>query len=414
MQGLVTFIAIFGVLVIIHELGHFYFAKRAGILVREFAVGMGPKLFAHTGADGTLYTLRLLPLGGYVRMAGWGEDKTEIRTGSPASLSFNSDGLVSRVNLSERMIDPEALPIAITSYDLEDKLVITGLVAGEQQTFTVDHDATIIEADGTEVRIAPLDVQYQNASVWGRLMTNFAGPMNNFILGVLIFTLIAFLQGGVSDYQSNHFQVADGGALAQAGLTGQVEIIAINDQAVTNWESLSQAVQLGGSETLQIKVNDSTGQRVLPITPKKDGERYLIGVSPRLKTGFLDKVIGGFSRAWESAFAIANALKNLVLKPDVSKLGGPIAIYQMSTSAAKEGLVPVLTLMAMLSMNLGIFNLLPIPALDGGKILLNIIEGIRRKPLKQETEGYITLVGVAIMLLLTIAVTWNDIVRTFF
>lgn len=414
MQGLVTFIAIFGVLVIIHELGHFYFAKRAGILVREFAVGMGPKLFAHTGADGTLYTLRLLPLGGYVRMAGWGEDKTEIRTGSPASLSFNSDGLVSRVNLSERTIDPEALPIAITSYDLEDKLVITGLVAGEQQTFTVDHDATIIEADGTEVRIAPLDVQYQNASVWGRLMTNFAGPMNNFILGVLIFTLIAFLQGGVSDYQSNRFQVADGGALAQAGLTGQVEIIAINDQAVTNWESLSQAVQSGGSETLQIKVNDSTGQRVLPITPKKDGERYLIGVSPRLKTGFLDKVIGAFSRAWESAFAIANALKNLVLKPDVSKLGGPIAIYQMSTSAAKEGLVPVLTLMAMLSMNLGIFNLLPIPALDGGKILLNIIEGIRRKPLKQETEGYITLVGVAIMLLLTIAVTWNDIVRTFF
>lgn len=413
MQGLITFIAIFGILVIIHEFGHFYFAKRAGILVREFAVGMGPKLFSHTAADGTLYTLRLLPLGGYVRMAGWGEDKTEIRTGHSASLSFNEKGLVSRINLSDRVVDQIALPIAITSYDLEDSLEVMGLVAGESKSYAVDQNATIIEEDGTEVRIAPLDVQYQNASVWGRLMTNFAGPMNNFILGIVVFTLIAFLQGGVRDYTSNTFQVADNGALAQAGLSGQVTIHHINGQVVTDWDSLSQAVQAGGS-TMVLELTDSTGKREVAITPKQSDGRHLIGVSPSLKTGFWDKLKGGFAMAWESAFAIANALKNLILKPDVTKLGGPIAIYQMSSSAAKEGLVSVLTLMAMLSMNLGIFNLLPIPALDGGKILLNIIEAIRQKPLKQETEGYITLAGVAIMLLLTIAVTWNDIVRTFF
>ncbi|MGT2895987.1 RIP metalloprotease RseP [Streptococcus entericus] len=415
MQGLITFIAIFGILVIIHEFGHFYFAKRAGILVREFAVGMGPKIFSHTAADGTLYTLRLLPLGGYVRMAGWGEDKTEIRTGHSASLSFNEKGLVSRINLSDRVVDQTALPIAITSYDLEDSLEVMGLVAGESKSYAVDQNATIIEEDGTEVRIAPLDVQYQNASVWGRLMTNFAGPMNNFILGIVVFTLIAFLQGGVRDYTSNTFLVADNGPLSQAGLSGQVTIYQINHQPVTDWESLSQAVQAGGSTmVLELSDGDGTSKKEVTITPKQEDDRYLIGVSPDLKTGFWDKLKGGFAMAWESAFAIATALKNLILKPDVTKLGGPIAIYQMSSSAAKEGLLSVLTLMAMLSMNLGIFNLLPIPALDGGKILLNIIEAIRKKPLKQETEGYITLAGVALMLLLTIAVTWNDIVRTFF
>lgn len=78
MLGIITFIIIFGILVIVHEFGHFYFAKKSGILVREFAIGMGPKIFSHVDQGGTLYTLRMLPLGGYVRMAGWGDDKTEI------------------------------------------------------------------------------------------------------------------------------------------------------------------------------------------------------------------------------------------------------------------------------------------------------------------------------------------------
>ncbi len=99
-KGILAFIFIFGIIVVIHEFGHFYFAKKAGILVREFAIGMGPKIFSHIGKDGTAYTIRILPLGGCVRMAGWGEDTTEIKTGTPASLTFNEAGLVTRINLS--------------------------------------------------------------------------------------------------------------------------------------------------------------------------------------------------------------------------------------------------------------------------------------------------------------------------
>ena len=234
MQGIIAFIFIFGVIVVVHEFGHFYFAKKAGILVREFAIGMGPKIFAHIGKDGTAYTIRMLPLGGYVRMAGWGEDKTEIKTGSPVSLTLNEEGVVTRINLSEKVLDNNSLPMNVTSFDFEEKLDITGLVLDETRTFKVDHDATIIEEDGTEVRIAPLDVQYQNASIWGRLMTNFAGPLNNFILGILTFILFFFIQGGAPDVTTNQVTVTDGGALQAAGVKTGARILEINGEKVAD------------------------------------------------------------------------------------------------------------------------------------------------------------------------------------
>ena len=127
-MGLLTFIIVFGIIVVVHEYGHFYFAKKSGILVREFAIGMGPKIFSHIGKDGTAYTIRILPLGGYVRMAGWSDDTTEIKTGTPVSLTLNEEGKVIRVNLSGKKIDQTALPMNVTSFDFEDKLEITGLV----------------------------------------------------------------------------------------------------------------------------------------------------------------------------------------------------------------------------------------------------------------------------------------------
>ncbi len=420
MSGLLTFIIIFGILVVVHEFGHFYFAKKSGILVREFAVGMGPKIFAHTGKDGTAYTIRLLPLGGYVRMAGWGDDDSEIKAGTPASLTLNSEGVVTRIDLSGKRLDKTSLPMTVVSYDLEDKLEISGTVLDETKTYSVDHDATIVEEDGTEVRIAPLDVQYQNASIWGRLITNFAGPMNNFILGILVFVLAVFIQGGVQNLETNQVRVIPDGAVAKAGLKNNERILQIGDQKVTDWESLSQAVDLetkdfDSTETLSLVVQGASGKRTLSVKPQKVQGRYTLGVTPSIESlGVLGNIQAGIRIAWERTFAILNALKNLILQPDLNKLGGPVAIYQMSNTAAQQGFLSSLLLMGMLSMNLGILNLIPIPALDGGKILINIIEAIRRKPLKQETETYITLAGVAIMVILMIAVTWNDIMRAFF
>lgn len=419
MLGILTFVVVFGILVVVHEFGHFYFAKKSGILVREFAIGMGPKIFSHIGQDGTTYTIRILPVGGYVRMAGWGDDKTEIKTGTPASLTLDQDGKVTRINLSLKQLDAKSLPINVLSYDLEDELEITGLVLEERKTYHVSPEATIVESDGTEIRIAPLNVQYQNATVLGRLITNFAGPMNNFILGIVVFILLAFAQGGVADLNTNHFQVSPNGALSAAGVSSNDQIIAVEGIAITNWDDLATAIDettkdFKKGQQLAITIISDGQEKVLSVTPNEMGGQFYIGVSPGLKTSFTDKVFGGFKMAWDRTFAILNALKDLVVRPNLDKLGGPVAMYQMTNMAASSGWLDVLALMGTLSLNLGIFNLIPIPALDGGKIVMNLLEAIRKKPLKQETETYMTLAGVVFMVLLMIAVTWNDILRTFF
>ncbi|EFO01349.1 RIP metalloprotease RseP [Streptococcus mitis] len=418
MLGILTFILVFGITVVVHEFGHFYFAKKSGILVREFAIGMGPKIFAHIGRDGTAYTIRILPLGGYVRMAGWGDDTTEIKTGTPVSLTLTDDGKVKRINLSGKKLDQTALPMQVTQFDFEDKLFIKGLVLEEEKTFAVDHDATVVEADGTEVRIAPLDVQYQNATIWGKLITNFAGPMNNFILGVVVFWILIFMQGGVRDVDTNQFHVMPQGALAKVGVPETAQITKIGSHEISNWESLIQAVEAETKDktapTLDVTISEKGSEKQVTVTPEESQGRYLLGVQPGIKSDFVSMFVGGFTTAADSALRILSALKNLIFQPDLNKLGGPVAIFKASSDAAKNGIENVLYFLAMISINLGIFNLIPIPALDGGKIVLNILEAIRRKPLKQEIETYVTLAGVVIMVVLMIAVTWNDIMRLFF
>lgn len=418
MLGILTFILVFGIIVVVHEFGHFYFAKKSGILVREFAIGMGPKIFAHIGKDGTAYTIRILPLGGYVRMAGWGDDTTEIKTGTPVSLTLTDDGKVKRINLSGKKLDQTALPMQVTQFDFEDKLFIKGLVLEEEKTFAVDHDATVVEADGTEVRIAPLDVQYQNATIWGKLITNFAGPMNNFILGVVVFWILIFMQGGVRDVDTNQFHVMPQGALAKVGVPETAQITKIGSHEISNWESLIQAVESETKDktapTLDVTISENGSDKQVTVTPEENQGRYLLGVQPGIKSDFLSMFVGGFTTAADSALRILSALKNLIFQPDLNKLGGPVAIFKASSDAAKNGIENVLYFLAVISINIGIFNLIPIPALDGGKIVLNILEAIRRKPLKQEIETYVTLAGVVIMVVLMIAVTWNDIMRLFF
>ena len=418
MLGILTFILVFGIIVVVHEFGHFYFAKKSGILVREFAIGMGPKIFAHIGKDGTAYTIRILPLGGYVRMAGWGDDTTEIKTGTPVSLTLADDGKVKRINLSGKKLDQTALPMQVTQFDFEDKLFIKGLVLEEEKTFAVDHDATVVEADGTEVRIAPLDVQYQNATIWGKLITNFAGPMNNFILGVVVFWILIFMQGGVRDVDTNRFHIMPQGALAKVGVPETAQITKIGSHEISNWESLIQAVETETKDktalTLDVTISENGSDKQVTVTPEENQGRYLLGVQPGIKSDFLSMFVGGFTTAADSALRILSALKNLIFQPDLNKLGGPVAIFKASSDAAKNGIENVLYFLAIISINIGIFNLIPIPALDGGKIVLNILEAIRRKPLKQEIETYVTLAGVVIMVVLMIAVTWNDIMRLFF
>ncbi|GGC82334.1 RIP metalloprotease RseP [Enterococcus wangshanyuanii] len=422
MKTIITFIIVFGILVLVHEFGHFFFAKRSGILVREFAIGMGPKIFAHQGKDGTAYTIRILPIGGYVRMAGMGEDETELAPGMTLSVELNEQEEVVKINTSKKVQLTNSIPMEMLEADLEKDLFIKGYVNGDETseiTYKVNHDATIIEQDGTEVRIAPIDVQFQSAKLWQRMLTNFAGPMNNFILAFVLFTLYVFMQGGVTYTNTNQIgDVQADSPAQQANLKADDKILAIDGKEVSTWEDFTKIIQASPEKKLKLEVESDGKTREVAITPKsqKSGEQEIgmIGITPPKKTSFTDKLSGGIQTTLESSMQIFKALKSLFTGFSLDKLGGPVMMFQMSSEASKAGLNTVIWLMAMLSVNLGIINLLPIPALDGGKIVLNIIEGVRGKPLSQEKEGILTLIGFGFIMVLMVLVTWNDIQRFFF
>lgn len=422
MRTIITFLIVFGVLVIVHEFGHFFFAKRSGILVREFSIGMGPKLIAHMGKDGTTYTLRLLPIGGYVRMAGLEDEETELSPGMPLSVELTPKNEVRRINVSKKVQLPNSIPMELISADLVDDLVIKGYVNGDESqemTYKVQHDATVIEENGTEVRIAPRDVQFQSAKLGSRILTNFAGPMNNFILTVVLFIALAILQGGVAVYNTNQIgEVQENSPAATAGLEDNDTILAVEGKKISSWDDLTNTVTKKPGKELTVLIEQDGKEKTVQMTPKtikSNGEKVgQIGVGPYMKTGFGDKVIGGLTQSWDMVKRIFSALGSLFTGFSLDKLGGPVMMYQMSAEASRAGVKTVIYLMALLSVNLGIVNLLPIPAFDGGKILLNLIEGIRGKPLDPDKEGMITMIGFGFIMLLMILVTWNDIQRFFF
>ena len=162
MQTLLSFILVFGIIVIVHEFGHFYFAKKAGILVREFSIGMGPKLF-QIHKNETSYTIRVLPLGGYVLMAGY-EDEEDIRLGMSALLTLDEQNRVTEINLSDDNIQVDGVPVDVLDYDFEHELYLKGSIAGNMEdvmTYEVNEDAVIVQEDGKSIKLRQRIVKYR-------------------------------------------------------------------------------------------------------------------------------------------------------------------------------------------------------------------------------------------------------------
>ena len=418
-KTVLTFIFVFGIIVLVHEFGHYYFAKKSGVMVREFAIGMGPKLFS-IHKNSTTYTLRLLPLGGYVRMAGLGEDTDDLYKGMNVTLELNDAGRVKKINTSDKNLF-QGIPLEVTDFDLQDQLFIEGNCPVEegQTRFPVDHDALIVEKDGTEIQIAPKDVQYDSAKLGQRMMINFAGPMNNFILTILLLIVMAFMQGGVPDMNSTAIGGVQKESVAQkAGLQEGDKILSVNGTKVENWDDLVEDIHQSTKGPVKLEVETNKGKKDFTLTPKVekvgDEKQGFIGIQPSITHSLWAKIRYGFTQTWSMTKQIFTALKDLVTGFSLNKLGGPVAIFKVSENVAKQGWIAILSFTAMLSLNIGIFNLIPIPALDGGKLLLNLYELIMRKPLDPKKEGVLTMIGFGVMIILMILVTWNDLRRYFF
>lgn len=419
---IITFIIVFGVLVLVHEFGHYYFAKRAGILVREFSIGMGPKIWWHR-KNGTTYTIRILPLGGYVRMAGsQDDDEDTLRPGTPVSIQVGENDKVTLINTSKKSTLFNGIPMQVANADLVDGLWIEGHINGDEselKRYDVDHDASIIEGDGVQVRIAPRDVQFQSASLPQRIITNFAGPMNNFILAVVVFAILGFMLSGIPTNSNVVGEVTSNSVAQKAGLKSGDKITAVDGKKTSDWTDLSSAISSKPDKQVTLTVKHNDNKKTVKLTPdsvtqekKKVGR---IGIMEEQKTDFVSRISYGFTQFMAIVSLIFGVLGHMLTHGfNVNDFGGPVAIYAGTSTAASYGITGVLNFLAVLSINLGIVNLLPIPALDGGKILLNFIEAIRRKPNSERFEGTVTVIGFGLLMLLMLAVTWNDIQRYFF
>ena len=418
---IITFILVFGILVLVHEYGHYYFAKRAGILVREFSIGMGPKIWWKR-KNGTTYTVRILPVGGYVRLAGNDdEDEEELRPGTPVTLQLNDQDEVVTINASGKSTLFQGIPLQLVASDLTDGLWIKGYVNGDEDNlkqYPVNHDAVVIEHDGTAVQIAPRDVQFRSASLPARMMTNFAGPMNNFILSLIVFIILGFTLAGVPTNRNQVGKVNSGSVAAQAGLKAGDQIIRVNNTQVKNWTDLSANLSDKPGQRVRVTYVRNNHQKTVTLVPKtvKQGKQKVgqIGIIEQERTGFKDRLLFGWQQFVQAGTLIFAVLGHMFTHGfSLNDLGGPVAIYAGTSQATALGFNGVLNFLALLSINLGIVNLLPIPALDGGKLLLNIIEAVIRRPIPEKAEGIVTMIGFMILLILMILVTWNDIQRYF-
>ena len=423
MKSVIIFLIIFSIIVVIHEFGHYYFARKAGILVREFALGMGPKIYAKQAKDGTTYTIRMLPMGGYVRLAGLNEED-ELEPGMAVGHQFDADGNVSQIDTRDQL-SMQDLPVRIHAADLAEAMQVDVVQehSEEIQSYAVSKTAKIIEKDGTFIPVAPIERRYESASVWDKIKTNIAGPMNNFILSILVFTLIAFMIGKKPGNQYQILSVVEDSPAQAAELKAGDILLTLDGKTVDVNTEISDITnnKIGKPLAMTVQRKDQTVKTTITPYGVKDEatgkEVARLGIEFTLKSvdmTLLDKLTYGFVQS----FVIVKEVLSVILGWftqgfKVNDLGGPVAMAQATHQVVNHGFVSILLFMGAISANLGVMNLLPIPALDGGKIVLNILEALRGKPLSQEKEGIITLIGVGILLILMVLVTWNDIMRLF-
>ena len=338
-RSIIFAIIIFGILVLVHEFGHYIVAVKSGVFVEEFAIGMGPKIIGVKPKD-TLYSLRILPLGGYCKMLGEDEECEDER-------AFN------------------------------------------------------------------------NAPVLARIATIFAGPFFNFLL-TIVAAIIFISIIGYSPTVING--VKDGYPAQLAGLTDGDKIVKINGDRVYNSKDVNLLIQINKSESLTIEYLRNNKPETVKLNPVKDNGGYIIGIT--FDGPYRDNV---FKILKYSMYEVRTTIKNVYLSfrmlfsGNVSKeeMAGPVGIIGMISStythSEKAGALVVLlnflSFVILLSFNLGVVNLLPFPALDGGRLAFLIIEAIRGKPINRNVEGTIHLVGFTLLMVLMVFLLFNDIVN---
>lgn len=379
--SILIFLLIFGLIVFSHEFGHFAMAKRNGIRVNEFMIGMGPKIVSWRRGE-TLYSLRLLPVGGACVFDG---------------LDDNSEDEDEEDAVREKAGTVEA--------DREEHTDLKADKEGRQESDTGSR-------------------RYYDASVGARIATTLAGPFMNFLLGfVLACIIVAFSGTDLPVVQS----VMEDSAAEEAGLLEGDVITRINGRSIHIYREVSLASMMNYGEPMTITYERDGVKNTVTLVPKyyEEDNRYYIGLSgggEYIRCNALQVFQYGWYEAEYWVRATFDSL-GLIFRGHFSRddLTGPVGVVQVVNDTYNEVspygsmalIISYLELATLLSINVGILNLLPLPALDGGRLLFQIIEAVRGKPVPREKEGYVHLAGAVCLIVLMVLVMFNDITRFF-
>ena len=370
---------VFGLVVFVHEFGHFLAAKLVGVYTPRFSVGFGKALFRKRIGE-TEYILAALPLGGYVRMASKDDEAT-------AFIEGGSENAATAVATKGEVLDPDAM-----------------IPFGPKPI--------------------PPDRWLESKPLWARLFILLSGVTMNVILALIVTTLM-LLRYGMPYVSTNADSVVAGRPAALAGLRAGDSLAAIDGVPLGSWDSLVTKISSSANKEIVFDVRRGGESLRIPITPALDTATNLtsgkvekvgrIGILPSQKSRPLnlgEAMTNGWSVTWGMAGTVIEALRGLATrKVAASELGGPIMIATASVQAAQSGLENFMVLISLISVNLAVFNLLPIPILDGGQILVQVLEAIKGKAFSLRTREYILRAGLAAVLLLFALVTYNDLRR---
>ena len=384
-------ILVFGLVVFVHELGHFLAAKALGVYAPRFSIGFGPALWRRRWGE-TEYVLALLPLGGYVRMASRQDQATAFLEGG------NEEREVPEVGAN----------------------AVPPIIAGSERER--DWDPNAMKPFGPKP--VPDHRWFESKPLVGRLFILVAGVTMNVILTLVINV------GSVAHYGRLYTPpvvdtVLEGRPAALAGLQRGDSIVAIDGSPVTEWQQLIDRVSASPGRTIALEVVRDGSRRTVSVRPEEREVRNeltgrkvrlgRVGAGPvrrfaREQIPFADAVVIGSDSTWKQASGIVDLVRG-IFAGDVStsQLGGPIAIAQVSVQAARYGLETLFGLIALLSINVAVLNMLPVPILDGGQILLNVLEAAKGSAFSERTREYILRVGLVAIALLFVLVMFNDL-----
>jgi regulator of sigma E protease len=429
-------IIMLGILVFVHELGHFCVAKFCGVKVLKFSLGFGPRLVSHQYGE-TEYMICAIPLGGYVQMLGEGGGEQ----GEDAELDPEEElRSFSKIPLSRRMAIVAAGPIMnlVLPFMILPLAYMTGinLPAYLEEPPCVGYVIPESDAEGAGLMVgdcitAISGIGVENWTDTGPALVNSAGAPIVFTFerdGLTDELTVDPENGGLEGLQSIGLlpeQKAVIGGLApampalEAGLEEGDLILSVGERDIASWYQLKGSIQETAGEATAVVVERDGEQLTFQLVPKKtgDGDSFLIGVAPQQETlfkrfSFGDAVVAGAERSLELIELTLVFIQKLFAgHVSTSNIGGPITVVQIAGQAAQTDISAIISVLAFLSIQLGILNLLPIPILDGGHLFFYTFELVFRRPLSLRAREWAQQIGLILLLLLMVLAFYNDIVR---